>query len=180
MPAEIIDETESVSEDAPAGRTRAQPHQGASPRDAASPPLAPVAEAVMEVLLEAIDRTAGEVVVVLVGDERIRELNRQWRGKDQPTDVLSFSLLEGEAMAGGADLLGDIVVSVETLRRQAREGNWSDQEELARLLLHGLLHLLGYDHEREADEVVMKEQESRLARALLARGLACAWEEDRQ
>ncbi|MBI5504104.1 MAG: rRNA maturation RNase YbeY [Deltaproteobacteria bacterium] len=134
----------------------------------------------MEVLLEALDRAASEVVVVLVGDERIRELNRQWRGKDQPTDVLSFSLLEGESMAGGSDLLGDIVVSVETLRRQAREGNWSDQEELARLLLHGLLHLLGYDHEREADESVMKAQESRLARALLARGLGCAWEEDRQ
>lgn len=180
MPAEIIDETEPAPVDVPAGAAGAQRLHAASSRLAIDPPLVPVAEAVMEVLLEAIDRSSSEVVVLLVGDDRIRELNREWRGKDQPTDVLSFSQLEGEALVGGADLLGDIVVSVDTLRRQAAEGDWTDHEELARLLLHGLLHLLGYDHERAADELVMRAQESILARALLARGLACAWEEEDQ
>lgn len=132
----------------------------------------------MEVLLEAVGRSNGEVVVLLTGDERVRELNRQWRGKDLPTDVLSFSQLEGEAIGADTDLLGDIVVSVDTLRRQARDGGWSDEEELSRLLVHGLLHLLGYDHERAADEAAMKAQEARLARALFDRGIACAWEED--
>jgi len=183
MPAEIIDESESetVLAPTPAGATRDGTLQRKTADRAPLKPLVPVAAAVMEVLLDAVGRSASEVVVLLAGDERIRELNRLWRGKDQPTDVLSFSQLEGEAVGGEeAELLGDIVVSVDTLRRQARDGDWSDEEELARLLLHGLLHLIGYDHERGADELLMKEQEGRLAGILLSRGLACAWEDSRR
>ena len=178
MPAEIVDETGLAAACAPRAETREESSQEALPSPGANPSLVRVAEMVIDVLLEAVGRARSEVVVVLVGDERIRVLNLLWRSKDQPTDVLSFSQLEGEDIGGEADLLGDIVVSVDTLRRQARDGNWSDEEELARLLLHGLLHLLGYDHEQPVDELAMKVQEGRLARTLLERGFGCAWEED--
>jgi len=178
MPAEIIDETEPLLSAEDAGtRTAQTPSQQSAAEGSAS--LVSTAEAVMDVLLHAVDRSDSEVVVVLAGDERIRELNRLWRDKDEATDVLSFSQLEGEPMGSGAEMLGDIVVSVETLRRQARQGGWSDQEELARLLLHGLLHLLGFDHQQADDELVMKAQEGILARTLLGRGLGCAWEDTR-
>jgi probable rRNA maturation factor len=80
-----------------------------------------------------------EVSVSLVSDRRMRALNRQWRGKDRPTDVLSFP-------QHGASL-GDVVISLDTARRQAVEGGWSLAAELRRLLAHGLLHCLGHDHD---------------------------------
>jgi probable rRNA maturation factor len=79
---------------------------------------------------------------VLTDDERITELNRTYRGVDGPTDVLAFSLHEGAE----ENLLGDVVVSVETARRQADEHGQSLDDEVEMLLVHGLLHLLGYDH----------------------------------
>lgn len=173
MPAEIIDETQGLADSDAAEIAASQSPAG----EGGSASLVLVAQAVMEVLLDAVDRAAAEVVVVLAGDERVRELNALWRDKDEPTDVLSFSQLEGEPVGGQSEMLGDIVVSVDTLRRQARQGGWSDEEELARLLLHGLLHLLGFDHQNRDDELVMKAQEGILARTLLARGFGCAWEE---
>ena len=129
-------------------------------------------------LLSAIGREDLELSVTFVDDETIRELNRRWRNKDRPTDVLSFpqdfpprdfspSLTpEGEiekALKGCKDckLLGDIVISVDTARRQARELGWTTGEELKRLLLHGLVHLLGFDHETspEAEEKFRKLEE---------------------
>ena len=80
-----------------------------------------------------------ELSIALVSDREIRRLNRRWRGKDHPTDVLSFPLNDSGA-------LGDVVISLETARRQAREGGWPLAAELRRLLAHGILHCRGYDH----------------------------------
>ena len=104
-----------------------------------------------------------ELVLRLTGDPAIRVLNRDYRGKDKPTDVLAFAQQEGPAAA--ADVLGDLVISVDTARRQARRGL---PAELLHLASHGLCHLLGYDHRTDEEEAVME----RRARALLrqARG----------
>lgn len=81
-------------------------------------------------------------------DPAIRELNRRYRNRDIPTDVLSFPLADEVC----PDLLGDVVISVDTLRRQARQRKRSVADELLRLLIHGVLHLLGYDHEVSSAE----------------------------
>jgi len=80
----------------------------------------------------------------LVGDREMRELNRDWRGQDRTTDVLSFPQLERGA-------LGDVVISLDTARRQAREGGWPLRTELRRLLAHGIAHCRGHDHETKSD-----------------------------
>jgi probable rRNA maturation factor len=92
-----------------------------------------------------------EVGVVFVNDLEMRALNRAWRKKDEPTDVLSFSSQEGEPMPGGEDVLGDLVISVDTARRQARALDHPLDLEIAVLVAHGLCHLGGLDHERGDD-----------------------------
>jgi rRNA maturation RNase YbeY len=98
-----------------------------------------------------------------VDDAAIAGLNRCYRGRRGPTDVLSFSLLEGEAAEHRGALLGDVVIGIEAAARQAR-GTLDD--EVARLLVHGVLHLLGHDHERAAQARAMRAEERRLWRAL--------------
>ena len=100
-------------------------------------------------------------------DEEIRRLNRDWRGKDRPTDVLSFPLQEG-AFAGVGDALGDVVISLPTARRQAGENGFTLVEEVDRLLVHGILHLVGYDHEVSPREARRMQRQERKLRALLA------------
>lgn len=80
-----------------------------------------------------------ELSVLLTDDAGIRELNRDWRGKDKPTDVLSFPM-------GDESVLGDVVISLERAEAQAAEFGCAVEEEIARLLAHGMLHLIGYDH----------------------------------
>jgi len=96
-----------------------------------------------------------DVSIALVSDHEIRSLNRRWRGKDRPTDVLSFPLEEPAA-------LGDVVISIETARRQASEGGWPLAVELRRLLAHGILHCRGYGHDAPAEARRMAEAERRL------------------
>jgi probable rRNA maturation factor len=108
-----------------------------------------------------------ELSLVLVSDPVMHELNRAWRGKNRPTDVLAFAQREGGAAPAG--LLGDVVISVDTARRQAAELGHSLAAEGERLLVHGLLHLLGYDHERSTPEARrMQRKERALLRALEA------------
>lgn len=116
-------------------------------------------------LLAALRFADAELSVALVSDRRMRVLNRDWRGKDRPTDVLAFAQREGPGGAP-AGLLGDVVISVDTARRQAAERGHSIGREVDRLLVHGLLHLLGYDHERSAPEA---RRMQRKERALLGR-----------
>jgi rRNA maturation RNase YbeY len=133
-----------------------------------------------DLLLQVLQQEASELEVSLVGDQEIAELNFEYRGKKGPTDVLSFPQLEGEEMVDGEEAvhLGDLVISVDTAARQAEEGGWTVEEETARLLLHGLLHLLGFDHEDGGEEQVrMKAEENRLAEVLGAAGIGCAHEQ---
>ena len=102
----------------------------------------------------------GELSVALLTDSAIRRLNREWRRMDRPTDVLSFPQ-EGEGGAG-ARVLGDVAISLDTARRQAREGGWTLVAELRRLLAHGLLHCLGHDHELSSQARRMAAAERRL------------------
>ncbi len=106
-------------------------------------------------------RVGGELALVLAGDRLLHRLNRDYRGKDRPTDVLSFP---GE---GGEAGLGDIVISVETAERNARGLGRTLPQELDVLALHGLLHVLGHDH--ETDDGTMDRLERRLRRRLLGR-----------
>lgn len=113
----------------------------------------------LEEVATALD-TAETATLVLVDDARIQELNRDFRGYDRPTDVLSFPA--GETPPDAEPYLGDIVISVETAGRQARRRSDSLQRELRVLALHGFLHLLGYDH--ETDDGEMRRVEYRLRR----------------
>jgi len=97
--------------------------------------------------LALLSRPRAECSVILVDDDAIAALNRTYRGVRDPTDVLAFAMTEGPFGASWPDLLGDVVISVETARRQARERGGSLRSELALLLVHGILHLLGYDHD---------------------------------
>jgi len=103
-------------------------------------------------------RASGEVSVVLAGDGLLRRLNREYRGKDRPTDVLSFP------GAGGEEGLGDVVISVPTAARNAHRLGHSVPRELDILALHGFLHVLGHDH--ETDDGAMDRLEQRLRRDL--------------
>jgi len=116
-------------------------------------------------LLAAVDEPDSSLSLTLVDDEAIRELNRDHRGKDKPTDVLSFPMFEpGEAPHAGVErMLGDVVISIETARRQAAEYDATLQRELYRLLIHGLLHVMGHDHEEALERTAMEAQERRLA-----------------
>ncbi len=106
--------------------------------------------------------TPAELSVLLADDPTIQAMNKTYRGTDEPTDVLSFSQIEGEPFAqpeGAVPHLGDVLISIDTARRQAVEYAVSLQAEVAHLLVHGVLHLLGYDHEDAADAEVMRRHE---------------------
>ncbi len=116
---------------------------------------------VVQQLLASISEAASEISIEFVGDGRMRRLNREYRQKDRTTDVLAFASRE----AGGpsSPLLGDVVISIPRARHQAESLGHSLNEELARLLIHGILHVVGYDHERsEAEARKMKRKEQAL------------------
>ena len=114
-------------------------------------------------LMKHLNCSDKEVSILLVGDEEIQLLNKQYRGKNKPTNVLSFSLLEGECGNVNPQLLGDIVISVDTVQKDARKQDLSLERAMDLLIGHGLLHLLGYNHEntskKEARKMHQKERE---------------------
>jgi probable rRNA maturation factor len=109
-------------------------------------------QAIAEALTQGEEGTNPETSVLYVGDEEMREINRMYTGKNRPTDVLAFAMREGEDLAlppeaqASGELLGDLVVSLETAQRQAEKHGHTLRREVAILLIHGTLHLLGYDH----------------------------------
>lgn len=137
--------------------------------DGLSEPFLRILEDFLNTILDEYEVKGSEVSLVFCDDDFIAELNRQYRGKRGPTDVLSFSLTEGEEIAspdpGEPSGLGDIVISLDRAVAQANEYEIALEEELARLAIHGLLHLLGYDHEESGTEGEMfDEQDEYLAR----------------
>ena len=104
-----------------------------------------------------------ELCIAYSDDEAVRVLNAQWRGLDKPTNVLSFPTPGALATK---PMLGDVIIAYETVVREAREQDKNVNEYIAYMIVHGFLHLIGYDHETSADAEVMEEVERRIARAL--------------
>lgn len=102
-----------------------------------------------------------ELSVVITDDATVRDLNRRYRGEDAPTDVLSFDL-RGDGFAGNDRLLGEVIISFETAARQSKAAGHPIEDELAHLLVHGVLHLLGYDHESPREARAMRAREEAL------------------
>ncbi len=101
-----------------------------------------------------------EISVVITGNDEIMELNKKFRGIDKPTNVLSFPMLEGEFNSITPFLLGDIVISSEKAMQEAKEAGISFEERMSQLLVHGILHLVGFDHEKEKDDAANMEAKS--------------------
>jgi probable rRNA maturation factor len=127
-------------------------------------PVAPLARFLERVARIAPRTRATGVTLLLAGDATVKRLNREYRGKDSSTDVLSFPT-GGDRLPDGSRPLGDIVISLPQAERQARAAGHSLARELRVLILHGYLHLLGYDH--EVDDGTMMRLQGRLERALL-------------
>ncbi|HOH56861.1 MAG TPA: rRNA maturation RNase YbeY [Smithellaceae bacterium] len=121
-------------------------------------------------LLRLIGCAEKEISISFVDDEAIRLLNRQYLRLDKPTNVLSFSLEEGECGKINPGLLGDVVISVDTALRDAKQGGFTLEEEILFLIIHGLLHLTGYEHVEtsRANALKMKKREKELFLALTA------------
>ena len=114
-----------------------------------------------------------ELSISIVGDLSIRRINRDYLDKDRPTNVISFSLQEGEFAEVAPHALGDVIISADTALREAAEADMEYFDRLCFLLLHGILHLCGYDHERsgEVEALRMEQKESELFSILKKEGL---------
>ena len=121
-------------------------------------------------MLLLLDQDRSELSIALIGNAEMQRLNAQYRNRDYPTDVLSFP---AEAtLPSGVRLLGDVIISVDKARQQANERERTLEQEMVTLLIHGVLHLLGFDHERSAkDARVMGQREKKIYRALCERRL---------
>ena len=128
-----------------------------------SKPAAEILRRVITECLESLGLQDSEVHVLIAGDDRLRHLNDRYLGRDRPTDVLSFP--DGDLLPSGRVLQGEVVISLDAARRQAEELGHDELRELSELTLHGVLHLVGYDH--EGDQGEMDDLEVRLRRELL-------------
>jgi probable rRNA maturation factor len=113
-------------------------------------------------MLRALELPRAELSIVLCDDREIHALNRTYRRKDKPTDVLAFAMREGEGGERAGDVLGDVVISTQTAARQAVEHEHTVTTEILTLLAHGLLHLLGWDHRTDAEDLRMRTEVARL------------------
>ncbi|PIZ94905.1 MAG: rRNA maturation RNase YbeY [Candidatus Magasanikbacteria bacterium CG_4_10_14_0_2_um_filter_33_14] len=110
----------------------------------------------------------GSISVNVVGDKKIREINKNYRGKDKVTDVISFALEEGEEIFQiGEKDFGDIFICLPQIKRQAKENNISAREEMTRMLVHGVLHILGFDHMEEKDAKIMFAMQEKFVKNLI-------------
>ncbi len=120
------------------------------------------------VLNKSVLKAEVELGIAFVDDAAMRELNRRYRDRDEPTDVLSFAMDEEEPQEDGSRilLLGDLVVSLETALRSASALGCGLPEEVAKLVVHGTLHLLGYDHETDVDAARMRGKEKEVLKTM--------------
>jgi probable rRNA maturation factor len=113
-------------------------------------------------ILDRLGYKGYELTVVLVDDREITRLNRQYFRRDRPTNVISFPMMDGTPVSVRARMLGDVVISAETAKRDAEEVGKKGEDEILFLLIHGILHLTGYDHEgtkKERMEMEAKEKD---------------------
>ncbi len=130
-----------------------------------SGPVEPVVRAAAEAAFDAAtDLEAAELSVLLTDDRTIAELNTEWRSKQGPTNVLSFPA--GDAVAGGRVLLGDVVLALETVQREAAATGIPETDHLSHLVVHSVLHLLGFDHETGPDAEEMEAWETSILAGL--------------
>jgi len=132
---------------------------------AASPRLAAPLRALVALVLRHEARRAGEIGIRLADDVELRALNRRWRGIDRATDVISFAYDEDAPDAARRPVAGDLVISMDRVREQARRYRQREGAELARLVVHGTLHLAGHDHARPAERARMRAREDALLAA---------------
>ncbi|HEY3452129.1 MAG TPA: rRNA maturation RNase YbeY [Myxococcales bacterium] len=125
-------------------------------------PAARVLRGLAKKFLASLRLSQAQVSIVVTTDRRIRAVNREWRDKDQATDVLSFPAARVPGPKEWGRPLGDVVISLDTARRRAREDERALKDELARYLAHGLLHLLGHDHQDAAQARKMARAEAKL------------------
>jgi probable rRNA maturation factor len=105
----------------------------------------------------------GELSILFTDDAHISELNRSYLGREGPTNVMAFPMSDDPDSGVRSGMLGDVVISVDTALREARSANEPPEEAIYRLLIHGILHLMDYDHERSPrDERIMMREEARL------------------
>ena len=127
---------------------------------------------IAQTISDALGYPDAELSIVLTDDASIRELNRTWRKKDSATDVLSFSQVEGDGNAPGeTTVLGDVVISTETAARQATTAGSTVEQEVTRLLVHGVLHLLGHDHVHGGRQAGRMRREEQRLLACIAQAL---------
>ena len=116
-------------------------------------------------VLSQMGEPSADICLSFIGDRRMRGLNLRFRGKDRSTDVLAFAAREAstpQMTRQSARPLGDVVISVPTAMRQAKDGQRSLDEEIVALLVHGILHLCGYDHERSKDDALRMQRRERM------------------
>jgi len=114
-----------------------------------------------------LDFPDGELSILLVDDQHIETLNIEYLNRKGPTNVIAFSMREGQFNDITPNLLGDVVISVETAKKEAHAANISMQNRFNQLLIHGILHLVGYDHEKTQKEAKRMEKKSNELLALL-------------
>jgi len=107
-----------------------------------------------------------EVSILLTDDDEIQKLNATYREVDAPTDVLAFAMREGTDGDLNSEILGDVVISIQTAKRQAEEYRHSIEAELSLLVIHGILHLLGYDHAEKDETQIMQEKQKEIIYSL--------------
>ncbi len=130
--------------------------------------LAAPLRALVALALKREKRRAGEIGITLTDDRELRELNRRWRRIDRATDVISFAYDEDEPDATALPVTGDLVISMDRVAAQAKRYRVTPGAELARLVIHGALHLAGHDHVRPGERTLMRERENATLKAAAA------------
>jgi probable rRNA maturation factor len=115
----------------------------------------------VRVILDALDCPDSEISILIVDDPQIEELNQQYLNRQGPTNVIAFAMREGEFSNLSPHLLGDVVISTDTAAREAQMAARSMEQRIEELLVHGILHLMGYDHETSEDDARVMEDKSR-------------------
>ena len=119
------------------------------------------------VILNALDYPDAELSILIVDDQQIAQLNHQYLNREGPTNVIAFSMRQGPFSDIAPNLLGDVVISIDTAQREAQSAGISMQDRFDQLLIHGTLHLLGYDHEHSAAEARKMEEKTKALLQLL-------------